>query len=373
MRIFFASHSADFAGAEQSLLHLVREAADRGHTGIVAVPSLGPLAERLEAHSPTFRSVILPSRMWMGKRFNFVVGAIRLLQALGDVPRYVSALKSGDYDVVVVNTCVAPAPLVAAWVTKTPSLLIVRESLMSNPMLRSVLPRALIRRLLAELAGEVVTVSNYVARQFKYSSLIIYPQIGRDFLEFSAASGPCHPRGELQAVMLGTISSEKGQLEAVEAVRVARDRGADVRLRIFGEGTSIAERAVELSIQRLSLDPFVTLERPTSHVLAVYRSADISIVCSRNEAFGKVTAESVLAGRPVVAYGCGGTAEILAYGGGMTVEPTPELMGEALSLLCEDGRLLRRLRDEASKSQIREHLEATASAVLRCAERLGNC
>lgn len=371
MRMFFASHSAAVAGAEQSLLRLVQEAADCGHEGVVALPNRGPLAEHLDALAPSFRSVILPNRMWMGQRFNFVVGTIRLLQALGDVPRYVSALKSGHFDIAVVNTCVAPAPLVAAWVTRTPSLLLVRESLMSNPMLRSVLPRPLIRRLLAELADEVITVSKYVARQFRYSSVIIYPQISRHFFETPVDSCMSRPPGELHAVMLGTISREKGQLEAVEAIRVARDLGADVRLRIFGEGNFNAERAVELAIQRLGLHSFVTVERSTTNVLAAYRSADISIVCSRNEAFGKVTAESVLAGRPVVGYDCGGTSEILAYGGGITVKPTPEFLGEALFLLCQDGGSLRRLQDEARNSQIRGQVDATASAVLRCAERLG--
>ena len=43
-------------------------------------------------------------------------------------------------------------------------------------------------------------------------------------------------------------------------------------------------------------------------------TANVVLVCSRNEAFGRVTVEGMLAGRPVVGARCAATAELIEDG-----------------------------------------------------------
>jgi glycosyltransferase involved in cell wall biosynthesis len=52
------------------------------------------------------------------------------------------------------------------------------------------------------------------------------------------------------------------------------------------------------------------------------RSADTVLVCSRNEGFGRVTVEAMLAARPLVGARSGGTAELVRDGeNGLLYEP----------------------------------------------------
>jgi glycosyltransferase involved in cell wall biosynthesis len=306
--------------------------------------------------------------MWMGRRFSVAIGAVRLAQAMIDVPNFVRLLKSETYDVVLVNSSVIPAPLLAAKLTGTPALLLVRESLMTNPMLRSAIPKRLIRNLLARWSSGVVCISKYVANQFGYGSHIIYPQVDPHIL--NAKGEPPEHNNLLSAVMLGSVSPEKGQLDAVKAVKLVRNAGIPIHLHIYGHGRPEDMAALRSTIEELKIAEFVTISDPVPNPLDVYLRADLSIVCSKNEAFGKVTAESVLVGRPVVGYDCGGTSEILAAGGGILVSPSPEALSRGIQNLYNTKGLLARLHAEATRSDVRSELEGTATRVVRYAEQV---
>ncbi|MDQ0731124.1 glycosyltransferase family 4 protein [Arthrobacter sp. B1I2] len=367
MKILFASHSSGLAGAEQSLLHLVQEAARRGHTGVVVLPERGPLRGQVEELPGSFEVVILRNRLWMGRRFSRLVGTVRALQATLDIPGYVAHIRAGNYDAVVVNSSVSPVPLVAARIAGIPALQMVRESLISNPMLRSALPKALIKRLIFSWSSFVICISKYVAAQYDYPSRVIYPQVSERFLDFQspASTTPIMPQ---RAVICGTISPEKGQLDAIRAIKVARDQGAEISLDIYGQGKAADIYEVELLIRELQLSNWIKFKGPASDMISVYLSADLALVCSRNEGFGKTTAEAILLSRPVIAYGLGGTLEILEYGGGISTSSSPEEMGLALYEVATQPQLFEKLRKEARDSKLRFKLLSSARLVIDCVE-----
>jgi glycosyltransferase involved in cell wall biosynthesis len=332
------------------------------------MPADGALVELLSPFSRSFPIVILRSHLWMGRRYTLPVGLVRLAQALCDIPDYVRLLRANNYDAVVVNSSTAPVPLIAAHLSGVPSLLMVRESLMTNPMLKSAFPKRIIRRLLSYWATDVVTISKYVAAQFKFASMIIYPQVSQNFLDFKPELAHTRFDQGLKAVMFGTVSPEKGQLDAVRAVRIARDRGTPVSLELYGHGNDRDLDALRSTIAKLGLQDSVALRNSTSDVLGAYQSADVSIVCSKNEAFGKVTAESILAGRPVVAFRGGGTSEILAHGGGICTDPSPTALSEALTSIYNHENLIHKLEKEAILSPIRGKLASSAGEVLNRVE-----
>ncbi len=370
MKLVISSHSSDVAGAELSLLRIVETAVKSGHTGLVTVPREGPLIKLLEPHKKSFSVAVIPTRMWMGRRFSLPVGLIRLCQSFLDVFKFLPILKAGQFDVMIVNSAVIPAPLLAARISGLPCLLIVRESVLTNPLLRSALPRKTIRLLLAKMANKVVTVSKYVATQFVHESSVIYPQVSELFYDDSSVSVVKKRETGLRIVMLGTISEEKGQLDAVRAVSLVGAHHEDIALDIYGHGSESDVKNLLRCIDILALNDVVTVHSPTSRVLEVYRQADLSIVCSRNEAFGKVTAESIMAGTPVIGYNLGGTSEILALGGGILIEPNSLSLADAINRLWSDNGALSRLEGDCGISKIKSLLAETADKVLGEAENL---
>ncbi|GAA1789460.1 hypothetical protein GCM10009712_41050 [Pseudarthrobacter sulfonivorans] len=170
--------------------------------------------------------------------------------------------------------------------------------------------------------------------------------------------------------MCGTISPEKGQIDAVRAINFARSLGTRIRLDVYGDGNPKDVRDLESVIQELGLTDLIKLKGSTADMRAAYDSTDVAVVCSRNEGFGKVTAEAILTGRPVVAYGAGGTSEILEYGGGLSTPSSPNDLGAALHAVFTQPSLLERLRNEAHGSSLRGMLASSAQRVITCAEEL---
>lgn len=372
MKIYFVSHSSEMAGAEQSLIRLIGSAIARGHTGAVSVPNHGPLAESIGSWaSSQFVVKAVSTHRWMGQRSRGLAGFVRVVQCLLDVPRFLRGFQRARPDAVVVNTSVTPAPLVAAALLGIPVVTIMRETIASNPTLKSFLPKGVIKRVINRLSASVITVSKLVARQYEYPSVVIYPQIDPVF--FAAASERKYHRSNnsvLRGVMMGYFTPEKGQVDAIQAVRYVHDAGIPMRLDLYGAGSEDYYRTIKEAIRAHELETFVTVHSPTNKVLDALRDADVSLICSRNEAFGKTTAESVLAGTPVVAYALGGTCEILDAGGGKLVEPSPRKLAEALVDLNTDPAAIRALTadTERAKNNLKERLENTASEIIAVIE-----
>ncbi|MBO0869919.1 MAG: glycosyltransferase family 4 protein, partial [Micromonosporaceae bacterium] len=340
MRLLFVSHSADRMGAELGLLALVRAAVrEHGHDVTATVPADGPLCTELAAAGA--RVVVLPTRSWMGRRYNPVVGAVRLVQALASVPRYRRYLARTRPDVVVTNTAVVPAGALAARWAAVPHVWVVQESLLTNPSLRSVLPRRLIARLIARYSAGIVALSQYVADQLcgaapaaRDKVRVIPPVIERpaqpDGADPALRPDPGRPPGLARLLLLGRYTAAKGHADALAALRICRARGRELRLLLAATGDSTDREALRRLATARGVAGQLEIREWTDDPQALYGWADATLMLSRNEAYGRVTVESLLAGTPVVGYRAGGTAEILAPGGGLLVEPDPAALAEAL-------------------------------------------
>ncbi|WP_166791744.1 glycosyltransferase [Cryobacterium frigoriphilum] len=372
MKILLVSHSPDLVGAERSLLSLAQELVERGHQVSVAVPEDGQLSSQLLlAYPGVVRVINIQTHSWMGPRQFGIIGLARLGQCAMDLVEYLRLLRRSQFDLVVVNTGVTPAPLLSAKIAHVPVVTIVRESLQTNPSLRSFLPRRLIRALIARWSTSVVCVSEYIRQQFGHASVVRYPQLSTHFLkQLETAESGNAGSSELRAVIIGTVNQEKGQLDAVAAVVNARETGASVRLDIYGPASDRQRICLHSEIERLGAQDYVQYHGEIPETFSVFLESDISLVCSKNEAFGKVTVESILVGTPVVAYARGGTVEILAAGGGCLVEPTVAALTSAIVDACRDRELIQRWRIECAHHPMREPITVSAQTVVDDFEHL---
>jgi glycosyltransferase involved in cell wall biosynthesis len=335
MHVLFASHSAQLFGAERSLLALVREAALRGHRVTVVTPEDGPLCGELRGAGAEV--VVLPTRLWMGRRFNLAVGSVRLLQAAASVPRYRRFVARVRPGVVVTNSAVVPAASFAARLTGLPHVWVVRESLLTNPSLRSALPRRTVARAIARLADGVVAISAFVAGQVLDAApaaagklRVIAPPVTPQLDDRPAPPRPDTAGGLTRVALLGRYSAEKGQDAALEAAAACLREGQRLHLRLVGVGDEPAQRALRDRAAALGIADLVEIVPWTDDARSVYEWAGATLMLSGNEAFGRVSVESLQCGTPVVGFRAGATTEILAEGGGVLVEPDAPALAKAL-------------------------------------------
>ena len=129
-------------------------------------------------------------------------------------------------------------------------------------------------------------------------------------------STPFKSKESLKLVLTsGGIAPSKGQRESIEAVGLLNSRGYNVELCLVGRpGTSAFMGELDALISKHGIEGKVHLTGYTHNPLSIAAHADLGLMASRMEAFGRVTFEYQAIGLPVVGANSGATPEIVQDG-----------------------------------------------------------
>ncbi len=346
MRVLFVNHTSIVSGAEHSLLTLIDGLPQEVVAGL-ACPE-GPLAmmarERgVEVHPVRGTAGSLRLHPW---HTSVAVAEI----ALSGIQVAQAARRSGAS---VVHANSLRAGLVAGVghrLHRHGLVVHVRDCPPDSTTTR------LIRRLIAAEADQVVAISEYVAAHFRgevprrdIPMQVIDDPI--DFAHFRAdlrgAEASRSPADAPLLVIVGQISSWKGHDTAIRALHDLRNHHPNARLTIVGEvkfagaNTRFDNRGYLAELHRLVEDlglagavEFVGEREDVPEIMA---HADVVLVPSIEEPFGRTVAEAMAVGTPVVATTVGGPAEVIEDGTtGLLAPPgDPLAWSEAISRILE--------------------------------------
>jgi glycosyltransferase involved in cell wall biosynthesis len=184
----------------------------------------------------------------------------------------------------------------------------------------------------------------------------------------NGATTPIRPLAGVgfRCVLAGRFAPGKGQLEAVEAIGLLRQRGVNAGLWLVGDGDEGYRSTVDAAVVRLGLTPYVQYVGYVPNPAPYLRAADAVLTCSRVEAFGRTTVEGMLAARAVVATASGGTPELIEDGRTGLLYPPGDVtaLADRLQWLAADAP-----RREAMGRAAQAHA-AVAYAPQRYADRL---
>lgn len=176
----------------------------------------------------------------------------------------------------------------------------------------------------------------------------------------------------IKCIIVARVVEGKGQLEAVKAMKILVDRGiTSYRLILVGfrhMDSNDYEVEIENYIRDNKLEEYVELTDFTSDVRSVHGSSDIGLVCSRAEAFGRITIEYKLAGLLAVGANSGGTPELIENGrdGILYKQGSPESLADRLEWVLAN-------RDKARKLALRGQAAAAQEfTIARTAENVYN-
>ncbi len=346
--LVFIFHSSGVVGVERSTVALIR-AAKRQHARVtVVLPRPGPILEILNEIDGIEVSY-LRAQWWMGWDHAGWRGLIKLLQAALQIALWWPAITRLRPTAVYVMSTVIPTPMLAARLARVPLVVFLSESILRNPGLNSVLPKSWLIKFIKATADVTVARSNFAAEQYGGANLIEAPDVSQPD---AAPIDFIHKPDQLcKIVMLGSLSTEKGQPDAVRAVSAARSKGVQIKLDLYGEADPEELATLNSLIKSLGADDYIRHRGVSMDPLGVFRTADLSLVCSRNEAYGRVTVESLSVGTPVLGYRAGGTAEILEDGGGVVVDLSIDALTEALVVLGTDHHKYQELVSAAAARQ----------------------
>ncbi len=201
-------------------------------------------------------------------------------------------------------------------------------------------------------ASAAVTANSCAIRDYfpasQRSGQVIYPGVAAaaDFARFQALGPKRRVDGEdFVFALVGLINRNKGQATAIEALALLLKRFPRTRLIVAGGGQIDEVKALA---GRLGVGRKVDFTGFVNDPFSVYLKADAVLMCSEHEAFGRVTAESMAAYRPIIGRSSTGTLELIEDGEtGLLYNGTAADLARAMAEMIERPEMTRRLAANA--------------------------
>jgi glycosyltransferase involved in cell wall biosynthesis len=371
-----AHHTPDLYGSDLQLLESVSALVEGGLRVVVTVPLDGPLVPLLRQRGAEVEFVEVPV---LRKSLLTPRGVLALsADSVRGLWRSVRFLRRHGAAAVYVNTLTIPIWLIAARLSRTPSLAHVHEAQDDGPR---VLRAALVAPLL--LAHTTVVNSRASVHAIRDALPVAARRSRVVYNGIADAPQPPHPPRPVpdgaptRLVQVGRLSPRKGTDVALEAVAELTRRGRNVCLDVYGtvfEGYEWYEEQLRTRASRDDLRDRVTFGGYVHPTWAALETATVVLVPSRREPFGNSAVEAQLAQRPVVASAVQGLTEIVTdHKTGLLVRPEdPTGLADAVERLLDDpalaGRMAAAARAEAltrfSSSGYRERILEAVTALV---------
>ena len=318
MRVCFVSHSASKGGAELALLELLQGLIMEGVDCKVLVPKKGPLLAALDHLHIEWKIIGYPPWRVTRARRGWMPGRIlRTVRALWFAIPMSHIIAKWQCDLVCSNTVTVGAGALAARLARLPHLWHLHEFGYRDPNLLFDLGARRTANLMDRLsaifiANSYAAVKDYARYINRDRMKVIYQAVTlRDEVE-SSPSNHAADKSCFTCVIIGSLHIAKGQDEAIRALAELVRRGVDAELLLVGGSgkrfrKALIQQAIDLNLkQRVKFIGYV--ENPLPYI----RIADVVLVCSRWEAFGRVTVEAMLVGKSIIGTAnSGGTAELI--------------------------------------------------------------
>lgn len=355
MKVLFVTHYADLYGANMSMCNLAAEYKKRGIDAEILCPEKGNLMKKLEKAG--IKYYVVPFKncvVGMRKRFLWDLAKIPAKETvnrkyLSDIER---SVKIYDYDLIHTNSmCVSFGAMLAEKYGK-PHVWHIREYMEEDYNIKAIRTRSLKRAY--EYTDKFIAISNSV--RDKFSAVL-----GENKIETIYNGVCCEPMPRIENdkfvfTIVGIISPNKGTLEAVEAFGRISKSCPNAELWVIGGGDftrGYGKRLIE-SAKRYSVEEKIKFLGQRMDVTKLLSHAKCGLMCSKKEAFGRVTIEYMQNRLVVIGSRSGGTPELIENGKtGFLYEPgnTAEL-AEKMEYVYDNCNDMQPIIDTAYKRAI---------------------
>jgi glycosyltransferase involved in cell wall biosynthesis len=324
MTICFFSHLSQLGGAEQSLLELVKEFIhDYRITCLVILPEDGPLKKKLE-DSGALTCIIDYSWWCESYILSPEATASVLARSYCNILKNISFIKSINPDFIFTNTMLIPWGAIVSSLTGKPHVWFIHEfgkfSNQPDHDFHFFIPFKKVLPLIINSSNAILTNSHAVKNELfredgdKVYSVYYHIEIPLQNTPLNSSKKYFLHQHSLKILLSGYIRESKGQQDAVLAVRELVASKYNVELLLVGYSDPSYKFSLNEIIKRNNLTPYIKFMDFTENVFPAIVQSDIALQCSRNEAFGRVTLEAMLLGKPVIGADSGGTPELIKEG-----------------------------------------------------------
>ncbi|HEY1192499.1 MAG TPA: glycosyltransferase family 4 protein [Gemmata sp.] len=351
-RVTFLTHYTELYGANLSLLNLIEGLGRYGVRAHVICPETGDLLGALAQRGVP--AAVLPFEWWVSTDRTAAGVARRLVRNVRHLRPIAAQIRAWNSDLVYSNSSVFAIGAMAATELDLPHIWHLREFGNRDYDLWLDFGHTL-ARLAFRTADATVFVSHALRRAFLgraevKRAHVIYNGVatGTEFeTRHRAAEAQADRRQPFTFVLVGRFRDSKGQETAIRAFARLAEQHAGVKLLLVGGSGATGDQEYfdrcRALVAQLGVAERVEFWGYIPDPERAFLAADVALMCSRNEAMGRVTAEAMSACRPVIGYDSGGTSELIVpEQTGLLYKGGPDALAGCMARYVSDPELARR-------------------------------
>jgi glycosyltransferase involved in cell wall biosynthesis len=351
--VLFITHYSGMYGANQSMCRLIVELRqDYGINPVVLIPSSGEICDFLNENG--IKYYVSHYYWWVNAEkgvFQYLLNWRKQFINFSRVKRLTALVKPEQIDLVYSNSITINIGTFISRKLSCPHIWHLRESLESYKFKFS-LGKVLSRLFLKEAADKYIVISDYLRRC--YAGLLPTKKIQLIYngIDFSRVKGvETKPADGIHLCMMGIVCEQKNNLDALKALNIVVNsyHFTHIRLHLIGGSKSDYLKTLTDFMDATNLRDYVVFHGHTKNIDAILTNMHIGLMCSRGEAFGRVTVEYMMHSMPVIASNSGANTEIVkenVNGTIYTIYDASEL-ADKISRFVTQPELLKRMAKSA--------------------------
>lgn len=312
MNILFVSHEWEIGGSTMSMVTTINALKEQYNCNIqVLVPRPGPVAEKLKENNIEYKVFYYLNNY---RRINKKEPCLELVKEIINsfaVFRIKKYLNQNQFDYVISNSSASDVGARAAIALGIKHIYIVREFMEEDFDLEYRNKKRM--KPLFEKSDKIVFISNCIKE--KYTALyhlknyrVIYNAVIPKV--FYIANHEILQDTCINFIQIGRICDGKGSKATLELLNKIKDE-VKCHLTFVGKASAEYNESINEYINKHKLQELVSFVSFTNDVKSECEKADVLIMNSKSEGFGRVTVEGMLGGLLVIGRKAAGTAEII--------------------------------------------------------------
>lgn len=310
MRILLIANSVSCYGANNSMLDMIIPLKEYGVDITVFLPGKGEMAIELEKISVAY--YIIPYVFCASDSTSYYVKWKGFLHNMILLPNAKKIVKRQGIELIHTNASNVDFGAFLAIICHVPHVWHIRELLSEHFNYSYHFPE--IERRLLKHADYLIAISKYVARKRLDGKNVIGLYNGFNTEKYIINKEHMFENEIVHVLYCGQITEGKGTLDAIKAIEKIVMLGCkNYRLDIVGERNEYCINLIKY-VRKHNLSEYIHFHGHQIDMKPYREKADIAVICSRYEALGRVTVESMLGECFVIGANSGGTAELITEG-----------------------------------------------------------
>ena len=322
LKILFFSHTAGLGGSERSLLELIDELLEKDVLISVVLPYEGPLIDELKKRVVNYE--IIGGHWWWCSSEKLPEEEVkrRINDSFINFLSKKQILDQWNADLIFTNTLTIPWGAIYSQLTGKPHITFIREFGDLDFNFNFFYGYKESMNFINKYSDFVFVNSKATFNHFKkfidnqkLDYAYTYIEIKKDLLNENVPK-IFDDKNSLKLIIVGGLLPSKGQKEAILAVEELVKKGyKKVELAILGPHYDVNYfNQLEEFVKKNSLEKNIKFIDFVKNPYPYIKQADISLMCSKNESYGRVTIEAMALKKPVIGTNSGATQELIKDG-----------------------------------------------------------